>query len=161
MELISLDSLAKVLEEYAIEVRNLYQDKLIENDRIASGDLLNSIEYEVEVLDNKYVVSLNLEDYWKYVEWDTKPHFPPVNALLNWIKIKPVLPTPNGKKKLPTPNQLAYLIGSRIAKRGTKGSHDMEEAIAEVKERYKDKMVRALSSDMNDYIYKTVIEPFK
>ena len=47
MELVNLDNLAAVLDEFAVEVRNLYQDKLILHDRIASGDLLNSVECNV------------------------------------------------------------------------------------------------------------------
>lgn len=41
MDLLRFNALEKVLYDYAVEVRNLYQDNLIQSDRIASGDLLN------------------------------------------------------------------------------------------------------------------------
>jgi hypothetical protein len=46
-------------------------------------------------------ISLNLQDYWKYVEDGTRPHFPPIEDILQWIKVKPVLPRKR-KGKLPT-----------------------------------------------------------
>lgn len=94
MELVTLDNLKAVLEEYGQAVRNLYQDNLILHDRIASGDLLNSVEFRVVEGDHTYEVQLTLAEYWKFVEYDTKPHWPPVAALLEWIRVKP-RPTPS------------------------------------------------------------------
>lgn len=159
-ELIPLANLEAVLQEYAKEVRNLYQDKLILHDRIASGALLNSVEFEVATINGDFVVSLILEDWWKYVEYDTRPHWPPVNALLNWVKVKPVIPSPDRNGRIPTPQQLAYLIGRKIAEKGTKGDGDLGDAVKEVNERYKEKIIAAMYSDMNDYIYKVVIQPY-
>ena len=160
MELINFDNLQEVLEEYAREVRNAYQDRLIKNGRIASGDLLNSIDYHVEKNGTMYEVSLTLEDYWKYVEYDTKPHFPPLDKILEWIMVKPILPRPNDNGDIPTPRQLAYLIGRAMAGKspnqantknpngGTKGTHDLEDAINEINAKYKDMMIYALHKDM-------------
>ena len=105
----------EVLKEYAIELRNTLQDSYINDDRIATGDLLNSVEYIIEKDDRQIEVSLQLKEWWKYVEEDTKPHFPPPDAMLNYIKAKPILPKPDRNGKLPTPNQLAYLIGRKIS----------------------------------------------
>lgn len=147
MELINLDNVRSILEEYAQEVRNLYQDNLIRSDRIASGDLLNSVEYRVIQDGAEYEVQLSLAEYWKYVEDDTRPHWPPVNKILEWIRVKPVLPRPDAKGRIPTPQSLAYLIGRKISKEGTEGSHDLERAIDTVNDRYRDKLVIALNRD--------------
>lgn len=147
MELINFDNLRQTLEEYAQEVRNLYQDKLIENDRIASGKLLNSVEYRVDFNNNIYSVNLQLQKYWKYIEFGTSPHFPPVNKILEWVKIKPVLPRPDKNGKIPTPKQLAFLIARKISKVGTKGTNDLDEAIKEINLKYQDKLVYALQLD--------------
>ena len=39
----------KVLEEFGAYFRNLLQDKIIEEDMIASGELLNDLDYIVEI----------------------------------------------------------------------------------------------------------------
>lgn len=149
MELINLENVRAVLEQYAQDVRNLYQDKLIRNDRIASGQLLNSVEYRVDYNGTEYEVKLtNLQEYWKWVEDDTKPHWPPFNAILEWVRIKPVIPRPDENGKLPTPRSLAYLIGRKISEVGTTGTHDLEQTIEEVNARYKGKLVYALQQDL-------------
>ena len=147
MELINFDNLMAVLEEYAQEVRNLYQDNLIRNDRIATGDLLNSIDYQVQFNGVAYEVQLKLEDYWKYVEEDTKPHWPPVNKILEWISAKPIIPKADDRGRIPSPKQLAYLIGRKISRVGTEGTHDLKDAIEVINARYRDKIVYAIGQD--------------
>lgn len=158
MELITLDNLAATLEEYGQEVRNLYQDKLITGDRIASGKLLNSVEYTVVHNDSEYLVQLSLESYWKYLEygvsganntgspfgnpgWKAYPH------ILEWIKVKPVLPRPGRDGKLPSQKSLAYLITRSIVNNGTMPGGELKDAIDEVNARYKDKLIIALQKD--------------
>lgn len=160
MELINLNNVMEVLEQYAQEVRNTYQDKLIQDDRIASGDLLNSVEYQVVRNGMTYEVQLRLEDYWKYVEYGTKPHFPPMDKILEWIRVKPVLPRPNENGDLPTPQQLAFLIARSISEHGTEGTEDLEETLLDINQRYKDKLVIALHQDM-DTIMKVIVGEIK
>lgn len=162
MELLNFDNLTAVLEEYAQEVRNTYQDKLITNDRISSGKLLNSVEYTVTKGDTEYVVSLTLEKYWKYLEygvqgknnttspyknpgWGAYPH------ILEWVKVKPVIPRPT-KGRIPTPEGLAGAITASIVKNGIEPGGEMKDAIDEVNARYKDKMVIALRKDTQNII---------
>ena len=156
MELINLTRVMETLEEYAQAVRNEYQDNLIRSDRIASGDLLNSIEYHIEQNGMEYEVKLELSKYWKYVEYGTAPHFPPMNKILEWIMVKPVLPKPNEDGNLPTPKQLAYLISRKIAKNGTEGSNDLQDALDKINAEYSDKLVYALQEDL-DTIMKVIV----
>ena len=67
-ELLSLPNVQRVLGEFAVALRNEYQDNLILHDRIASGDLLNSVEYVIDRDGYTYTVSLMLKDYWYFVE---------------------------------------------------------------------------------------------
>lgn len=94
--------------------------KLDSNGTNASNDLKNSIRGIVQQNGKYIVISIELEDYWKYVEYETKPHFPPLSAIKKWISVKPVLPRPLPSGKLPTANQLSYLIARKISKVGTK-----------------------------------------
>lgn len=151
----------EVLKEYAIELRNSLQDSYINDDRIATGDLLNSVEYIIEKDDRQIEVSLQLKEWWKYVEEDTKPHFPPPDAMLNYIKAKPILPKPDRNGKLPTPNQLAYLIGRKISEVGTTGTHNVRDTVRLINERYEEKIGQAISEDINNELDVIIIQSFK
>lgn len=151
----------EVLKEYAIELRNTLQDSYITDDRIATGDLLNSVEYIIEKDDRQIEVSLQLKEWWKYVEEDTKPHFPPPDAMLNYIKAKPILPKPDNNGKLPTPNQLAYLIGRKISEVGTTGTHNVRDTVRLINERYEEKIGQAISEDINNELDVIFSQSFK
>ena len=151
----------EVLKEYAIELRNTLQDSYINDDRIATGDLLNSVEYIIEKDDRQIEVSLQLKEWWKYVEEDTKPHFPPPDAMLNYIKAKPILPKPDNNGKLPTPNQLAYLIGRKISEVGTTGTHNVRDTVRLINERYEEKIGQAISEDINNELDVIFSQAFK
>lgn len=158
-ELIDTSHLRAVLMEYGIAVRNLYQDRLILHDRIASGELLNSVNVHVEQGDGSYEVQLDLADYWRYIEMDTAPHWPPPSAILKWIQVKPVLPRPMKNGKLPTPQQLAFLIGRKIAVFGTEGIPDLTDSVQDMNTAFRERIAEALAADMGGYIRKLVCEP--
>ena len=156
-ELLNTESLEAVLNEYAVAVRNLYQDRLILHDRIATGELLNSVEvHGVEYNGQAWEVKLDLADYWRYVEMDTEPHWPPPSAILKWIQAKPVLPRPMKNGKLPTPEQLAFLIGRKIAVFGTKGQPDLTDSVEDMNKAFQERIAAALAHDVGSYIRKLV-----
>lgn len=150
-------NLTAVLEEYGTAFRNLYQDRLILADKIASGELLNSVNFRLNVEGTIYQVIINFGNayYWKYVEegiapagkygnpgWKTFPH------IKDWITIKPVLPRPNDKGKLPTLNQLSYLITRKIVNEGIKPTPLLAETAAALNMQYKQKIVEAFRKDV-------------
>ena len=155
-ELLRLDNVERVLQEYAVEFRNMYQDNLIRSDRIASGELLNSIEARVEIQGTAYEVKLILTDYWKYVEEDTRPHWPPKSAILKWIQMKPVLPRPDANGKIPTPESLAYLISRKIARYGTQGSHDLQKTQQTMNRDIRQRLEEALTLDVSESVARLV-----
>lgn len=159
MELINFDNVREVLEQYAQEVRNTYQDNLIKNDRIVSGDLLNSVEYNVAFNGVAYEVQLKLRDYWKYLEYGiqgkknpsspfSNPGWKAYPFILNWVTVKPVIPRPLSNGKLPTPKQLAFLITRSRAEKGSEPGEELKDAIEAVNAKYKDKLIIALHKDM-------------
>lgn len=127
MDKLDLTTIKDITERFCQELKN----KLDSNNSNSSGKLSKSIKGIVKY-DGKYLsVSISLQDYWKYIENGTKPHFPPVDAIRKWIKVKPVLPRPLANGKLPTENQLAYLIGRKISKVGTKAKPFLQPTIKE------------------------------
>lgn len=149
-KLIDLPHVQAVMEEMAIAIRNEYQDNLIRNDRIASGNLLNNIEYEVTRGDFTYTIYVKMKDYWYYVENGRKAgKWPPIQNILDWIKIKPVLPRPNAEGKLPTPQQLAFLIARKIGEEGTEGTQDLRKATDTIWDTFEDRLYEAIDADVD------------
>lgn len=130
--MIEFKHLQEALAQYATAIEDQYKTKLESSGRRASGELISSVNTKVTVDGNEFTIELELQDYWKYVEEGTKPHFPPVSKILEWVKIKPILPTPMKNGKLPTEEQLAWMIAKKIDKVGTEGKPDLEEALKEV-----------------------------
>lgn len=112
---IELTTIKDITNNFCTELRNT----LSNNGTDASGELSKSIKGIVKQDGKWVIISIQMEEYWRYIENGTKPHFPPIDAIKKWITIKPVLPRPLKNGKLPTTNQLAYLIGRKIAQKGT------------------------------------------
>ena len=149
-KLIDLPHVQAVMEEMAIAIRNEYQDNLIRNDRIASGDLLNNIEYEITRGDFTYTIYVKMKDYWYFVENGRKAgKMPPIDNILSWIRVKPVLPRPNAKGKLPTPQQLAFLIARKIGEEGTEGTQDLRKATDTIWDTFEDRLYEAIDEDVD------------
>ena len=139
---------AEVLERYAKEFIEQYKINLVQSGRPASGRLAESLNYKVSLGTNVYAVDISLLDYWKYIESGTRPHWPPVSAIREWIKVKPVIPRPMANGKLPTESQLAFLIGRKISRVGTEGKNDFERANREIFSRMEMSIAEAVTEDL-------------
>lgn len=153
-ELFNTTYLQLALGQLAEDVKAGYVDQLAKHDRHASGNLMSTVRAEVEVNGTRYAAVLYLQDYWKYVEEGTEPHWPPRQAILDWIKIKPVIPRPDDKGRIPTPKQLAFLISRKISREGTEGSHDLKTAEDAIIPMWEERLLDALQRDTLEYIRK-------
>ena len=146
---IQLIEVRKVLTEYKTKFEELIKTKIQEKDKIASGNLLASISTKIEVDGSVYTVILNSLNYLKYLETGTKPHWPPTEPILRWVKDKR-LPTREltGDKSLPTEKQLTYLVCRKIAKEGTEPNYIIAETIEELNEIYLKRLQEALEIDI-------------
>ena len=140
-----------LLNSFAQTIVNRYKDKISE---YASGKLYNTINFEITKGSSNYIVTINLEEYWKNISYGRKPgsRMPPVEAIENWIKIRKIIPRPlilpNKKSIIPTVKQLAYVIARSIAKKGIQQRPLMRETIAETIETFKEKLIITLKEDI-------------
>lgn len=147
------EHLADTLQLWGEIVAEEYKNKLQGEDINASGKLSNSVKTVFAVNGNSYEVSLSLEDYWKQVEYGRQPTKNDGNGelrrnILEWIRVKPVIPTPfNGK--LPTEEQLAYLISRKIHMYGYEGKQPLKRTIDELKVEIHRDIEEALSKDLS------------
>lgn len=156
-ELINLAELQQVLQEYAREAEEMYKYQLSLGGKTASRKLIDSVKSNVVVGEQSYEVTLTLQDYWKYVEHGRKPgKFPPVGAILSWISVKPIIPRPMENGSLPSPNQLAYLIGRKIEQEGIEPHPALKTTKEELDKIYHTKLSAALGHDISNYIRKVI-----
>lgn len=160
-DLIKFPNVERVLREYAEEVKTQYIANLKKNDHVATGNLINTVECMVTYDNAVFSVSLRLQDYWLSIE---KGRPPTVNdgdgalrrGILEWIRVKRILPRPDASGKLPTPEQLAYLISRSIHKYGTKtyretqnGSEDLKQATETTYAMFEERIRKALLEDVD------------
>lgn len=147
-DLINFEHTEAVLREYAEQSAQYYKQKLEESGRRASRTLINSVHAEVVKDGSVIAVDMHLEDYWQYVEYDTRPHWPPKGSLLQWIELKPIIPSPDRNGRIPTPEQLDFLIRRKIAREGTEGTHDLYGTIEELNAVYEERIIEAVTADV-------------
>ena len=118
-----------------------YKTLLEEDNKVASGDLLNSIQGEVRVDNNLYTFVINLNDYWKFLEngvngtavdngstYSFKSKTVNTDAIEKWISVKKIVPH-SINNKVPSTKQLAYYISRSIARNGIKGGHYLNNSL--------------------------------
>lgn len=149
-----LQNFLSTLDEYAQKAEELYKRKLTDKEINASYKLLNSVETTVKRNDDEFVVTIHLEDYWYYVENGRGPgKFPPIDKILEWVRIKPIIPYSDSRGRLPTEEQLAFLIARKIANEGTEGRKVLFETVDELNRHYLPLLQKALDDDFARFSY--------
>ena len=169
-DLINFDELNAILAEYAREAEEMYKYQLSLGNKTASRKLMDTIKSNVVVGENAYEVTLTLQHYWKYIEGGRKgtessppgakykAAFPPVDAILDWILVKPILPRPSadGKMEKLRPKSLAYLIGRKIEEEGIEPHPALKTTQEELMKMYRERLSAALGHDVENYIRKLI-----
>ncbi len=151
--LIAFDHLAAVLQEYGAAVVEKYREELAARGKNASGELADSVRYIVKRDAAVYAVDLSLADYWQYVEYGRRPgKFPPPDKILEWVRVKPVIPRPMVNGKLPTEKQLAFLIGRKIAREGIAPTPALAASSEVTFDQFLTRIGEALTADLADAV---------
>lgn len=148
-------NIQRVLEALGDQIIDVYRRKLYEGGTNATGLLGNSLSCIVKTEDGIYDLYLSLQDYWKYVENGRQPgKFPPMDVIKQWIQVKPVIPDAR-TGKLPTIDQLTFLISRSIAINGIQPKNYLENTLREFE--YDPQFYEAISKDIEgnvDLIFK-------
>lgn len=150
---LDLRSLTQIANEFVQQ----YKSNLLDAGKSASGNLVNSAKAYVDWNGTVLSISMELPDYWKYVEYGRKPgKFPPLDKIRQWIKVKPVLPHPGKNGKIPSENTLAYLLARKIATKGIKGTHTLEDTIDKFQlvKKVTDTLTRLMTKNLEDSLGK-------
>ena len=138
------NNLKKCLEEYS-----MYLLQASRNNMPTYYELKDNIKFIMNVNGNFYEIIFNAPAYWKYANDGRRPgKMPPVNVIADWIKRRNITPYALKNGKLPTTDQLAFMIAKKIGRDGTTGIHFLEKSIDEQKSYWDDKISEAISNDI-------------
>lgn len=148
-------NLERVLNEFADAVIEKARENLERNGTNASYGLYDSIGAEkiVEIGEDRFSVKISLADYWKYVENGRGPgKYPPPDAIRKWIEVKPVSIQPDRNGRIPSVEQVTFLVSRKIAEEGTEPQPFLEPAKDEVLARFEPLIDQAIQDDIDTYI---------
>ena len=117
------ENTAKTIQKYAERFIEVYRGHL-EDFGYTDGKLYKTLDYSISNEGIDWVVTIHLEEYWKYIEDGRRAgaRMPPIEAIKNWIEYKKILPKTiqlkSGKTVLPSTEQLAFVIARSISKIG-------------------------------------------
>lgn len=141
------------IEDIAERIADAYRKTLADKGIDATGSLGQSAKTAVTINGNRLIVSLNLDDYWKYVEYGRRAgKMPPIDAIEGWVKIKPVVPNAvNGK--IPSSRQLAFLIARKIGREGIPAKRPLEATLySDVTEQVIQDIKNEIIRQLNNYL---------
>lgn len=145
------------LNDFGKELADKNKRNLVNDDAVASGKLLNSIRYIFNKNNTSFEISMEMAEYWKYVENGRKSgKFPPISAIREWVNVKRVIPRPyNGK--LPTENQLAFLIARSISKKGIKPKPIFNDTLDDAMNDFENGLEDAFTKDVENEMDKITV----
>lgn len=157
-----MTNLEKTLQDFANDFELLLKNKAYVADLIATGELMNTLEVSSYYVNNKeFKVIMRAQDYAMYaLETGRKPgKYPPRKKILEWIKIKPILPKEELNKDI-TNEQLAFLISRKIGEGGIPGKKLVSKTLQEILTEYRPLIKEAIKKDTEQGIYKMMTTEF-
>ena len=172
--LLEFRNLTEVLQNLTNAIKRDYQGYLSSHGKDASGALSRSAESGrvIRVNAGRFEIVFNLMDYYYYVERGAmgaesspagalgKVHWPPPQAIADWITIKPVIPRPDSRGRIPTPQQLTFLIGRKIHNKGIEPTPAMTTAVGSNVPKYQKAIEEAILKDVSGYVDVIVNQAF-
>lgn len=149
MERIEFNNVQTLLDEFGREFVEDLKTRMVKGKKNATWNLYNSLRTTTGQTGDEIELDLHHLEYMQYVEYDTRPHWAPIQPLVQWVSDKKI-PTreSTGNKKLPTEKQVAYMVQHKIAKEGTKGTGFIRELQIENFPQWKKRLQQAIDADV-------------
>lgn len=146
---------AKVLAEFGQKIVENYKAEL-EACNYQDGQLYKTLKYSVKMDDSSWIISISLEEYWKYIENGRRAgaKMPPLPAIENWIRVKQIIPhsmtLKSGKTVIPTIPQLSFLIARSISQRGIPPKPLFKNSFEAAKRQFLEVIKEAITQDIKE-----------
>ena len=145
------------ITEVCNQIADIYRKKMDAADYNKQGELYN-FKWTTEWKDNLFEIAFDLPQYFPFAEYGRRPgKFPPPDAILKWVQFKRIVPRPGRNGKVPSTNQLVYLISRKIATKGTEGKHLFEKTLDDPNlDNLADKLVELITAEFEKEIEKYI-----
>ena len=139
------------------QIADIYRKKMDAAGYDKNGELYN-FKWTTEWKDNLFEVYFDLPPYFHSAENGRRPgKFPPPDAILKWVQFKRLVPRPGRDGKVPSTNQLVYLISRKIATKGTESKHLFEKTLDDPNlDNLTDKLVELITAEFEKEIEKYI-----
>lgn len=140
--------LEKVLSDYGLRVVEKYRHNLtvpiargknrISAPTTSSGTLYRSVKSELVREGDRFELWIDFGvEYWHWLEYGTRQQgpyrkagkWPPFKPIADWVRTKPVVPFKGKNGRMPTTNQLVFLIRRKIGEEGTQPLRLLEKSL--------------------------------
>lgn len=139
----------KIVENYRAELQACnYQD----------GQLYRTLSYSVKMDNSSWLISISLEEYWKYIENGRRAgaKMPPLDVIEKWINVRQIIPhsmtLKSGKTVIPSVKQLSFLIARSISQNGIQPRPFFKQSFESAKRDYLNKITEAVQKDITEAI---------
>ena len=153
---IQWNNLRTVLEKYVEFFIEEAQKNIDDYDAVATGNMRNITPNAINIKDDYISVTVNIEDYFKYVEGGSKglvtsppnavykAHKPPVQAILDWVD----------DKGIQVENKLGFAIATTysILNRGLEPKPFFKDAKEVAYKKFEKDINEAIKKDVQKYI---------
>jgi hypothetical protein len=137
----------KLLNQTGQLITDKMIDTAIANGSLASGQLIRSIGFKETSKNETTGITVSTVDYAKWVDEGRRPgKMPPVQDILQWVKVKPV------RARRLTQESLAWAIAKTIAKRGVRPRPFIQNSINSVMRNFRDDLILAGREDIIQYL---------
>lgn len=126
----------QLLMDYEEKLINAIHASLEKHDRVARGQLWQSVKAETKIYGQAIVLEVSMLEYWKYVEEGRRKgaKAPPLDAMLNFIRDRGIKvrdkKVKKSKQSLESKRKgLAFVLGRAIKKKGIKPTHFLAEVV--------------------------------
>lgn len=141
------EKIGVILESETIKI-------LGDNKKEATGNLINSISHKARRMAWGYMITcFTNANYAVFVYDGTKPHWPPLDKIQKWVRLKKLAGDYSGgkrrggsKRQHNEDRQIAWLIARKISRKGTKGIKFFDIALKQAMPRIQDEIIKKSTS---------------
>lgn len=134
----------EVLESYGRDAVESMRNILVTSGKDATGNLINSLSYQVSVDGDDLTLEFSMAEHGKFVESGRKPNSlpPPVSALTPWLAIRGI------------PQSAGFAVARSIGKKGIPPVPFFETSVESGREKLIADLEIAFAQDLEAYITK-------
>jgi hypothetical protein len=148
--------LRKQLEIVGVEAVNYLRRILVEKDKRASGDLIQSLNFKIIKDVEGLMLQILAEPYFQYVdEGRRRGSFPPVKAIKRWVEMKNII------IKNQSLTQTAFMISKSIERKGIKPTNAKQKVIDNILMKKEQILKKGAIQDIDELLNKIFYSPIK